>query len=61
MQIPKKIELFRWLLVHYGILVKSWMWGHHHDFKCDSCGFPIEAIHHVLWVCPIARVVWKEC
>ena len=36
MQIPKKVVLFRWLLVHYGIPVKSWMQGHCHDFKSDS-------------------------
>ena len=39
MQIPKKVVLFRWLLVHYGIPVKSWMWGHRHDLKCGSCVF----------------------
>ena len=59
MQISKKVVLFRWLLVHYEILVKSWMQGHPHDLKCDSCGFPIGAVHHILWVCPIARAIWK--
>ena len=39
MQIPKKIVMFRWLLVHYGIPLKSWMWGHRHDLKCGSCVF----------------------
>ena len=28
MQIPKKVVLFRWLLTHYSIPVKSWMRGH---------------------------------
>ena len=60
MQNPKKVVLFRLLLVHYGILVKSWMWGHCHDLKCDSCDFPIESVHHVLWACPIATTVWKR-
>ena len=36
------------------------MWGHCHDLKCDSCGSPIELVHHALWICPIARVVWKR-
>ena len=44
MQIPKKVLLFRWLLTHYGIPMKSWMWGHCQDLKCDSCGFPIESV-----------------
>ena len=57
MQIPKNVVFFRWLLVYYGIPVKSWMWGHCHDLKCDSCGSPIESVHHVLWVCPIARAI----
>ena len=60
MQIPKKAILFRWLLVHYGIPMKSWMRGHRHNFKCDSCGFHIELVHHVLWICPIARAFWKR-
>ena len=47
-------------MVHYGIHVKSWMRAHCHDLKCDSCGFPIESVHHVLWVCPIAIAVWKR-
>ena len=57
MQIPRKLVLFRRLLVHYGILLTSWMRGHCHDLKCDSCGFPNETVHHVLWVCPIARAI----
>ena len=60
MQIPKKVVLFRWLLVHYGISMKIMDAGHCHDLKCDNCGSPIESVHHVLWVCPIARVVWKR-
>ena len=60
MEIPRKVVLFRWLLVHYGTPVKSWMKGHCHDLKCDNCGFPNETVHHVLWVCPIARAVWKR-
>ena len=28
--------------------------------KCDSCGSPIESVYHILWICPIARVVWKR-
>ena len=59
MQIIKKVVFSRWL-VHYGILVKSWMGGHHHDLICDSSGFPIESVHHVVWICPTARVVWKS-
>ena len=51
--------MFRWLLIHYGIPVKSWMRGHCHDLKCDSCGSPIESVHHVLWICPIVRALWK--
>ena len=47
-QIPKKVVLFRLLLVHSGIPVKSWMKGYHHNLKCDSCGFPSELVHHVL-------------
>ena len=46
MQIPKKVVLFIWVLIHYGIPVKSWMRGHCHDSKCDSCGSPIESVHH---------------
>ena len=34
--------------------------GHHHDLKHGSCGFHIESVHHVLWICPIAREVWKR-
>ena len=34
--------------------------GHHHDLKCDRRGFHIELIHHVLWICPIARVVFEK-
>ena len=60
MQIPKKVVLFRWSLINCGIHVKSWMRGHFHDFKCDSHGFPIESVHNVLWVCPVARVVLKR-
>ena len=60
MQIPRKAILFRWLLVHYGTPVKSWMAGHCHDLKCENCGFLNEPMHHVLWVCPIARSVWKR-
>ena len=36
------------------------MQGHCHDLKCDSCGSLIESIHHVLWICPIIREVWKR-
>ena len=60
MQIPRNVVLFRWVLVHHGVPVRSWMRGHCHDLKCDSSGFPNETVHHVLWVCPIAIVVWKR-
>ena len=40
--------------------MKSWMQGHRHDLKCDSCGLHIESVHHVLRICPIARAVWKR-
>ena len=60
MQIPKKFVSFRWLLIHFGIPVKSWMQGHCHDLKCDSCGSPIELVYHVLWICLIARALWKR-
>ena len=60
MQIPKKVVIFRWLLTHYGIPVNSWMGGHCHDLKCDSCSSPIESVYYVLWICPIARAVWKR-
>ena len=56
----RKVVLFRWSLVHYGIPMKSWMLKHHHDLKCDNCGRHIESVQHVLWVCPIARAVWKR-
>ena len=39
--------------------MKSWMWGHHHALKCDSSGFHIESVHHVLWICPIASAIWN--
>ena len=30
------------------------------DLKCDNCGSLIESVYHVLWICPIARAVWKR-
>ena len=41
MQIPKKVVLFRWLLVHNGIPMKSWMWGHYHDLNVIVVVFPV--------------------
>ena len=35
------------------------MRGHFHDLKRNSYGFHIESVHHVLWICPIARAIWK--
>ena len=32
---------------------------HRHDLKCDSYGFHIESVHHVLWIYPIARAIGK--
>ena len=40
--------------------MQSWKWRRCHDLKCDSCGFHIELVYHVSWICPIARAVWKR-
>ena len=37
-RIPKKIILFRWLIVHYAIHVRAWMYCKDVDKMCDFCG-----------------------
>ena len=47
MQIPKKIILFRWLIVHHVVPVRVWMHCKDMDKMCDFCGLEIESIHHL--------------
>ena len=61
MQIPKRVVLVRWLLTYYGIPVKSWMWGHCHDLKFDSCRSPIESVYHVYGYVLLLEQCGKAC
>ena len=58
MQIPRKIVLFRWLLIHYALPVRAWL----RQLNSKSCGFGcgcmMESIKHVLWSCPKIMQVW---
>ena len=60
MQIPRKIVLFRWLLIHYALPVRAWL----RQLNSKSCGFGcgcmMESIKHVLWSCPKIMQVWQR-
>ena len=60
MQIPRKIVLFRWLLMHYALPVRAWL----RQLDSKSCGFGcgcmVESIKHVLWSCPKSRQIWQR-
>ena len=60
MQIPKKIILFRWLIIHYAVPVRVWMHCKDADKMCDFCGLEMESLHHLLWSCMAAKLVWKR-
>ena len=60
MQIPRKIVLFRWLLMHYALPVRAWL----RQLDSKSCGFGcgcmVESIKHVLWSCPKIMQIWQR-
>ena len=60
MQIPKKIILFRWLIVHYAVPVRVWMHCKDANKMCDFCGLEMESLHHLLWSFMAAKLVWKR-
>ena len=58
--IRKKLSPLGWNII-YILQTKRLMgiaWDK--DLKCDNCGSLIESVYHVLWICPIARAVWKR-
>ena len=60
MLIPKKIVLFRWLLMHYASPVQAWLRQIHCKSRGCGCGCMTESTEHVLWSCPKIALVWKR-
>ena len=60
MQIPKKIILFRWLIVHYAVPIRVWMYCKQVDKMFDFCGLEVESLHHLFWSSMVAKLVWKR-
>ena len=57
----KKIVLFRWLLVHYVVPNRVWMYCQDVDKMCDDLyGLEMESRHHLLWSCMATKLVWKR-
>jgi hypothetical protein len=61
-KIPEKIKVFMWLVEQGAILTKDNMvkrrWQGNHG--CLFCG-DFESVNHLLFTCPIAKVVWGQC
>jgi hypothetical protein len=58
-RLPEKIKIFMWLVEQKAILTKENMIKRNRvgDPRCYFCGLP-ETCDHLLFECPIARVVW---
>ena len=53
-----KILHFRWLMIHYALLVGDLMRGSVTDRSCVMCGYASESLHHVFWECVVAKKFW---
>jgi hypothetical protein len=51
-KIPEKVKIFMWLVAQKAILTKDNM------IRRNWQGGPIETVDHLLFSCPIAKVVW---
>jgi hypothetical protein len=58
-KIPLKIKIFMWMVAQRAILTKDNMLSRnwHGDPGCYFCGF-VETVDHLLFQCPVAKVVW---
>ena len=60
MQLLKTVICFRWLLIHYALLVGDWL-RQHQQYACGlHCGAPNESILHVFWLCPKIKQFWSK-
>ncbi|KAK9028130.1 hypothetical protein V6N11_067944 [Hibiscus sabdariffa] len=55
-----KIQTFLWLLCHSKILTNVERARRHmtNNSSCPVCAYPVEDIHHILRLCPVAHVIW---
>ena len=56
-QIPKKIILFRWFIVHYVVPDRVSMHCKDMDKMCDFCGLDMESLHRLYCSCAAAKLV----
>ena len=60
MQLLKTVICFRWLLIHYALLVGDWL-RQHQRYACGlHCGSPNESILHVFSLCPKIKRFWSN-
>ena len=51
-ELLKKVICFRWLLMHYALLVGDWL-RQNQQYACGMhCGASMESILHLFWLCP---------
>ena len=55
-----KVLHFRWLMIHYALLVGALLRGTIPDWSCGRCGFASETLHHVFWECVTAECFWSR-
>ena len=48
------------MIVNYAVHVRAWMYCKDMDKMCDFCGLEVELLHHLLWSCMAAKLVWKR-
>lgn len=57
-----KIRIFMWKALSNALFVTDELIarGMKVDPRCERCGFANESINHVLFVCPVARLLWAQ-
>lgn len=62
LEVPPKIRVFWWRVIHQFLPCRSIMHNRHveHIANCEVCGDPEESIRHVLIDCTVARMFWKH-
>lgn len=62
LQVPPKVRVFWWRVLHNALPSKSELKRRHvsPESFCEVCGNEDESLHHLFFICPIARRLWLE-
>lgn len=62
LDVPPKVKVFWWRMIHEFLPAKQVLHGRHIEpvATCDPCGNQEESIGHVLMDCTIAKIFWEQ-